>query len=245
MIVTITNQKGGTGKTTSAISIGSALNRLGKSVLLIDLDSQRDLTKCLGVIKSNTDNNINSVLLKSINIKDAIIKLESGLSVIRGSEKLADTQARLTDQTVLRDALKSIRNKYDYIIIDTQPSLSFLTIAAFLTSHQIWISFQPEWIGLTGIKDLKDTIEGLKQAFKIDPIIKVFVTMYDARKRLHGEAVELMRKHFDNVFNTYIRTNVALAEAPAGYQDIFTYDPKSHGAIDYLTLAKETIDEQN
>ncbi len=240
MIVTITNQKGGTGKTTSAISIGSALNMLKKSVLLIDMDSQRDLSKCLNII-DNTDININTVLTKRVAIKDCIIKLKSGLSVVRGSEKLADTQAAIKDYTVLREALKGIRNKYDYILIDTQPSLSTLTIAAFLTSHEIWVSFQPEWIALTGIDDLQQTINSLKDKYNINPTIRVIVNMFDTRKRLHGEAAELMKKHFDNVFNTYIRTNVSLAEAPANFQDIFTYDPKSHGAIDYLNLAKEVI----
>ncbi len=241
MIISIANQKGGQGKTTSAISIGSALTRLEKRVLLIDFDSQRDLSKCLGIMNSNIDNNINNVLLGNIKAKDAVIKLSSGLSLIPGSEKLADTQAKLSDYTILREALRGIVSRYDYIIIDNAPSLTSLTVMAFLTSHEIWLSFQPEWVAITGLQDIQKTIKILRNKFKIDPKIKVIVNMYDARKRLHQEAIDIIKQHF-KVFDTYIRTNVALAEAPANnFQDIFTYDPKSHGALDYMALAKEIL----
>ena len=245
LIITIANQKGGTGKTTSTLNVGSGLNKLNKKVLLIDMDSQRDLSKSLGILEENTENNINNVLTNNTNIKSTIIKFNNGLSIIPGSHKLTETQGKLTDYGLLKKALRDIKDMYDFIIIDTQPSLSILTILAMITSHEIWISFQPEWLALTGIKEIQATIESFKKRFKIDPIIRVIINMYDIRKRLHGEAVGLIKKHFNNIFDTYIRTNVSLAEAPAHNQDIFTYDPKSHGAEDYLKLSEEILRRAN
>ena len=241
MIITIANQKGGTGKTTSTLNIGSGLTKLKKKVLLIDLDGQRDLSKSLGIFEENTDKNINKVLTSNNSVTGNIIKLDNGLSIIPGSHKLTETQGKLKDYNVLKNALREIKDVYDYILIDTQPSLSVLTILAMVTSHEIWISFQPEWLALTGIKEIQQTIELLKKQFKIDPTVRVIINIYDKRKLLHREAVNLIKKHFDNIFNTYIRTNVALAEAPAHKQDIFSYDPKSHGAEDYFKLSKEIL----
>jgi len=241
MIVTIANQKGGQAKTTSAINIGTGLTRLNKKILLVDLDSQTDLSTSLGIAEENTDHTINDVIGKKANIKKAIIRLESGMSIIPASHKLTGTSMILKKSDVLKGLLKDIKNDYDFVIIDTQPSLSILTVNALMTSNEIWITFQPEYLAMTGIKDLLNTIELLKDKFGIDPEIRIIITMFDSRKLLHREAIESIRKHFKNIFKTMIRTNVSLAEAPSHSKDIFEYKPNSHGAIDYMNLCKEIL----
>ena len=241
MIITIANQKGGQAKTTSAINIGAGLTRLNKKILLIDLDSQTDLSTSLGITEENTDYTINDVIGKKVNIKKAIIKLDSGMNIIPASHKLTGTSMNLKKSDVLKESLKDIKNDYDFVIIDTQPSLSILTVNALATSNEIWITFQPEFLAMTGIKDLLNTIELLKDKFGIDPEIRIIITMYDSRKLLHKEAIESIRKHFKNIFKTMIRTNVSLAESPSHSKDIFEYKPNSHGALDYMNLCKEIL----
>jgi len=239
MIITIANQKGGTGKTSSAINIGAGLAKLGRSVLLLDLDPQIDLSESLGIPEGEAEYTTNDIINKKIDIDKAILELNNGLNVIPGSHNLTETIIKLKVNNRLKEVLKDIRNDYDYIILDTPPSLSILSVNAFITSHEIWISFQPEWLALTGIKDMMGTIELLKEKFDIDPTIRVIINMYDKRKLLHKEAVELIKKHFDNIFDINIRTNVSIAEAPGNHKTIFEYSPNSHGAIDYMKLCKE------
>ena len=243
MIITIANQKGGVGKTTSVLNIGTGLARFNKKILLIDLDSQTDLSTSLGIAEENTEYTINDVMGKKINIKKAIIKLDNGMSIIPASHRLTETSMNLKKSDVLKESLRDIKDNYDFVIIDTQPSLSILTVNALATSHEIWITFQPEFLAMTGIKDLLNTIEFLKDKFGIDPEIRIIITMYDSRKLLHKEAIESTKKHFKNVFKTMIRTNVSLAESPSHNLDIFNYSPNSHGAIDYMKLCKEIIKE--
>lgn len=242
MIITIANQKGGQAKTTSVINIGAGLTRLNKKILLIDLDSQTDLSTSLGV-EENTDYTINDVLNKKANIKKAIIKLDNGMSIIPASYRLTETSMNLKKSDILKESLRGIKDNYDFVIIDTQPSLSILTVNALATSHEIWITFQPEYLAMTGIKDLLNTIEYLRDKFGIDPKIRIIITMYDSRKLLHTEAIESIEKHFNNVFKTKIRTNVALAESPSHKLDIFNYSPNCHGSIDYMKLCKEILRE--
>lgn len=242
MIITVANQKGGQAKTTSAINIGAGLTRLNKKILLIDLDSQTDLSTSLGV-EENTDYTINDVLNKKANIKKAIIKLDNGMSIIPASYRLTETSMNLKKSDILKESLRGIKDNYDFVIIDTQPSLSILTVNALATSHEIWITFQPEYLAMTGIKDLLNTIEYLRDKFGIDPKIRIIITMYDSRKLLHTEAIESIEKHFNNVFKTKIRTNVALAESPSHKLDIFNYSPNCHGSIDYMKLCKEILRE--
>ena len=242
MIITIANQKGGVGKTTSVLNIGTGLARFNKKILLIDLDSQTDLSTSLGV-EENTDYTINDVINKKVNIKKAIIKLDSGMSIIPASHRLTETSMNLKKSDVLKESLRGIKDNYDFVIIDTQPSLSILTVNSLFASHEIWITFQPEYLAMTGIKDLLNTIKYLRDKFGIDPKIRIIITMYDSRKLLHTEAIESIEKHFNNVFKTKIRTNVALAESPSHKLDIFNYSPNCHGSIDYMKLCKEIIKE--
>jgi len=239
MIISIANQKGGTGKTSSVINIGAGLVQLGKSVLLTDLDPQIDLSESLGISEGQSEYTINDVINKKVDISKAIMEFDNGLNIIPGSHKLTETTMKLKVNNRLKEVLKDINNDYNYILIDTAPSLTILTVNSFVTSHEIWISFQPEWLATTGIKNILDTVRLLKDKLDIDPTIRVIVNMYDQRKLLHRESVELIKKHFDNVFSTMIRTNVSIAEAPGNHKNIFEYAPGSHGATDYMALCKE------
>jgi chromosome partitioning protein len=239
MIISIANQKGGTGKTSSVINIGAGLAQLGKNVLLIDLDPQIDLSESLGITEGQSEYTINDVINKKVDINKAIMNFDNGLNVIPGSHKLTETTIKLKVNNRLKEILKDINDDYNYILIDTAPSLTILTVNSFVTSHEIWISFQPEWLATTGIKNILDTVKLLKDKLNINPNIRVIVNMYDQRKLLHRESVGLIKKHFDNVFSTMIRTNVSVAEAPGNHKTIFDYDPNSHGAIDYMALCKE------
>lgn len=243
MIISIANQKGGVGKSTSVFNLGSALNREGKKVLLIDLDSQTDLSKSLG-ISENIEYTINDIF-KGKSIKNTIIKLENGLHVIPASKDLIGTQMKLKKGDMLSRALIDVKSRYEYIIIDTAPSMSILNINALIASQLIIIALEPEYLALTGLRDFLSTIKLLDDRFDVrSPVIKILITKYDQRKVLHQEASESIKKHFkDNLFKTKIRTCVKLAEAPSHFKDIFDYAPSSHASRDYEELSKEILKE--
>jgi len=242
MIISIANQKGGVAKTTTALNLGAGLNNEGYKTLLIDLDSQTDLTIGLGI--PETKYTINNVM-QGKDINKAIIKLENGLSIIPASQDLKSTQINLSKPDILLKALNSIKNKYDFIIIDTNPGMTILTVNALLTSNMILIPITPEYFALRGLKDFTETIEHLNTRFDITPAkIKILITNYDQRKLLHREAIELIEKHFKKeLLGVRIRTNVALAESVSHSKNIYDYQPASHGAEDHRALTKEIIKE--
>ena len=241
-VISITNQKGGTGKTTSVLNIGAGLAKKKKKILLLDIEPQADLTTSLGIEEEDIEYTSDDIINNRADIRDTIIKLNNGINIIPGSNKLTGTQINLTKVDIVKEALRDIKDEYDYILIDTQPSLGILTVNAIITSHVIIVAFQPEYLALTGIKSLTDIVDMLKDKYDIEPIIKILITMYDQRKKLHQEAIQSVKKHFKkDVFKTKIRTNVALAESVSHGKDIFDYNPKSHGAIDYITLCNEII----
>ena len=241
MIISIANQKGGVGKTTTALNLGSGLNREGSEVLLIDLDSQMDLSISLGL--PEVEYTIDYVM-KGKDIRKAIMKLEGEIHIIPASKDLKSTQITLNKTDVLSKALTNIKKEYDFIIIDTNPGMSILTINALIASDMIIIPIQAEYLALRGLKDFTETIEQLNEVYDIKPKIRVLITHFDTRKKLHVDAVEMVKQHFKKeLFKTMIRTNVALAEAPGFNKDIFRYDQNSHGAIDYSLLTKEIIKE--
>jgi len=240
-IITVCNQKGGTAKTSTALSLGAGLVISGKRVLLIDMDSQRDLSKSLGIIDKDLEYT-SDYIVNGKSIKKTIMKLENGIHIVPGSYKLTGSQIGLTKVDILKRAVWDINYFYDYLIIDTAPSLSILSVNAILVCNTIIICFVPEYLPFTGIKDLNDTINMLKDKYNINPRIKILITMYDQRKLLHKKAVESIRKHFKkDVFNTMIRTCVSIAEAPGYFKTIYDYSPDSHASQDYKALTKEIL----
>jgi chromosome partitioning protein len=240
-IIAISNHKGGVGKTTSAINIGSGLNSLGKKVLLIDLDPQANLSQSLGI--TEPERTIYGALRGLHGLEP--ISLLPGLDVVPSTLDLSGAEIELSGEAgrefILKDLLEPIKSNYHYILIDSPPSLGLLTINAFTASDQIFIPLQAQFLALQGLTKLVEVIEKIRK--RLNPGLKiggVFITQYDSRKVLNRDVVEAIKSHFPKeLFSTYIRDNVALAEAPSQGLDIFRYNPKSHGAEDYLSLCKE------
>jgi chromosome partitioning protein len=245
-VISISNHKGGVGKTTTAINIGAGLNKLGKRVLLIDLDAQANLSQSLGLIDNEERQNIYGAITGEYKITE-VIEIVKGLNVIPSTLDLSGAEIELSGEAgreyILREVIEPLKKDYDYIIIDTAPSLSLLTINSFVASDEILIPLQAQYLALQGLTKLLEVVTKIQRRLNKDlKVGGVIVTQYDNRKVLNRDVVETIREHFKSeVFKTMIRDNVALAEAPANQLDIFRYNPKSYGAEDYLALCKEII----
>jgi len=242
-IISIGNHKGGVGKTTSAVNIGAGLANSGKRVLLVDLDPQASLSQSLGVI--DPDNTIYDSLRGEKKLEP--IEIYPGLELIPSTLDLSGAEIELSSQVgreyILRDLLEDIKNSYDFIIIDCPPSLGLLTVNAFTASDEVYIPLQAQFLAMRGLTKLIEVIDQIKKRLNNKLTIGgVFITQYDQRKILNKNVVNTIDKHFNsNVFNTRIRDNVALAEAPTQGLDIFRYNPKCYGAEDYTALCKEIV----
>ena len=242
-VISISNHKGGVGKTTSAINIGAGLNRLGKKVLLIDLDPQANLSQSLGLI--NQDKNIYGAIRGEYKLQP--VEVLKGLSVVPSTLDLSGAEVELSGEAgreyILKELIDPIKKHYDYVIIDSPPSLGLLTINSFTASDEIYIPLQAQYLAIQGLTKLVEVIDKIKKRLnKSLKIGGVFITQYDSRKILNRDVVDTIKGHFKNdVFKTMIRDNVALAEAPTQGTDIFRYQAKSKGAEDYLALCKEII----
>ena len=240
-IIALSNHKGGVGKTTSTINIGAGLNKLGKKVLLIDLDPQANLSQSLGLI--DQERNIYGAIKGEY--KPQPIEIIKGLDVIPSTLDLSGAEVELSSEAgreyILRELIEPLRRSYDYILIDSPPSLGLLTINAFTASDEVLIPLQAQYLALQGMSKLIEIIEKIqKRLNKKLKIGGVFITQYDNRKVLNRDVAETIHKHFKNkIFLTVIRDNIALAEAPSQGLDIFRYQAKSYGAEDYLRLCKE------
>lgn len=245
-IIAIINQKGGTGKTTTAINLGSALSSLKKKVLLIDLDPQANLTYAFGI---NSPNGSMVEVLQGKETLQAILVKREGLFIAPSSISLADIEVSLVNkigrERVLKDHLKGIRD-YDYVFIDSPPSLSVLTINALNAAQEVLIPLEMEILSLQGLAQLLETINEVRQVLNKGLKVKgIIPSMYDARRRLSNEVLKETEKKFkENIFKTVIRENVKIAEAPSFAKSVLTYAPSSHGAEDYRALAKEFIKEE-
>jgi chromosome partitioning protein len=248
-VKSISNHKGGVGKTTSAINIGFGLNRLGNKILLIDLDPQANLTQSLG-IENNKDFNIYKAIKGEGSLAEAI-EVYPNLFVAPSTLDLSGAEVELSGEAgrefILKELIDQIKDNYDFILIDSPPSLGLLTINSFTASDEIYIPLQAQYLALQGLTKLNEVINKIKQ--RLNKGLKlggVFVTQYDNRKVLNKDVASAIEKHFegDIVFKTKIRDNIALAEAPAQGLDIFRYMPKSKGAEDYLELCKEIIKKE-
>jgi chromosome partitioning protein len=242
-IISISNHKGGVGKTTSAINIGAGLNLLKKKVLLIDLDPQANLTQSLGLI--NEPINIYGALKGEYKLQP--IEIIKGLDIIPSTLDLSGAEIELSSEPgreyILKELIEPLRASYDFIIIDSPPSLGLLTINSFTASDEILIPLQAQYLALQGLAKLVEVVEKIKGRLnKSLRVGGVFITQYDSRKVLNRDVVETIQAHFkDEVFKTKIRDNIALAEAPSQGLDIFRYSSKSYGAEDYLALSKEVL----
>lgn len=242
-VISISNHKGGVGKTTSTINIGFALNKKKKKVLLIDLDPQANLSQSLNIIDSQY--NIYGSLkgeykLTPVNIIKDVDIIPSILDLSGAEIEMSSEAGR---EYILKELIDEIKDKYDYIIIDSPPSLGLLTINAFTASDIILIPLQAHFLALQGLTKLFEVVDKIKKRLNKDlKIGGVFITQYDNRKVLNRDVFSTIKNHLDkDVFDTKIRENIALAEAPAQGLDIFRYNPESNGAIDYLNLSLEIL----
>lgn len=244
-IIAFINQKGGVGKTTCTMNIGAGLSKLGKKVLLIDLDPQAHLTYSLGIEAHTLQNTVYN-LLKGLRRAEEIILTRNGLDLIPSSLELSGAELELSSvagrEFLLKEALEGIQN-YDYILLDCPPSLGLLTLNALTTAGEVYIPLQTEFLALQGMSKLISTVDIVKKRLnKSIEITGIIATRFDNRKNLNKEVVEKIEKYFgDRLFKTLIRDNISLAEAPSYGQTIFEYKKNSYGAKDYLNLSHEII----
>jgi chromosome partitioning protein len=239
--IALVNQKGGVGKTTTAVNLSAALARLDRRVLLLDLDPQSNATVSLGLNPSQQQHTTYQLLDGAAPVP---MRLSPNFHLVPSSIDLSGAEVELASaigrETLLRDALSGLQG-YDFLILDCSPTLGLLTINALTTAEEVVIPLQCEFLALHGLSLLMRTIELVKK--RLNPALRiagVVPCMYDARKGLARDVVQEIEKHFgDTVFKSRIRANVRLAEAPSHGQSIFDYAPDSNGAEDYLALARE------
>lgn len=254
-IISLVNQKGGVGKTTTSINLSASLAVLNKKVLLIDLDPQGNTTTGVGINKADIERSIYDVLTDKCQISDAIIRTRyKGLYVLPATINLAgldieliekgQTDPGFTKASQLKKHLDEIKDKFDYIIIDCPPSLGLITTNALTASNSVIIPVQCEFFALEGIMQLLNTIMLAQKSLNPNLEIEgVLLTMLDSRTNLGIEVVDDIRKFFkEKVYNTIIPRLIRLTEAPSHGEPIIAYDPKSRGSAAYLNLAKEVIE---
>ena len=247
-IISVANQKGGVGKTTTTVNLAASLGVLEKKVLLIDADPQANATSSLGLNNEDFDINIYQVFEQISDVKKSIIKTDSpNLFIIPSHIDLVAVEIELVDkpnrEMMLKNALNKISDEFDYILIDCPPSLGLITLNALSASNSIIIPIQCEYFALEGLGKLLNTIKSIQKIHNnLLEIEGMLLTMYDSRLRLSKQVVEEVKKHFYNmVFNTIISRNVRLGEAPSYGETIINYDASSKGANNYLKFAEELI----
>jgi chromosome partitioning protein len=247
-IIAIANQKGGVGKTTTAINLSSSLASLGKKILALDMDPQGNMTSGLSVNKNEVENSIYDLIIGNAGIEDCICKdVFENLDVLPSNINLSAAEIELigveNKEYIIKSEVEKVKNNYDFIIIDCPPALSMLTINAMTTADAVLVPIQCEYYALEGLSQLIHTIELVKERLNaLLEIEGVVFTMYDARTNLSLQVVENVKDNLNqNIYKTIIPRNIRLAEAPSYGMPINLYDPKSAGAESYMLLAEEVI----
>lgn len=246
----IVNQKGGVGKSTTAINLGAALAEEGLKVLIVDIDPQGNASSGLGIDKTEVEYSIYDLLLEGVDFSDVIISVnESKLDIIPANIDLAGAEIELVSQisreSRLDKALKGDTDIYDYILIDCPPSLGLLTLNALTAADGVIVPIQCEYYALEGLGQLLETIKlvqnNLNSRLKLEGVL---LTMYDSRTNLSDQVADEVKKHFsDEIYQTVIPRNVRLSEAPSFGQSIISYDNRSSGAKAYRKLAQEVLED--
>lgn len=245
-IISFANQKGGVGKTTSAVNVASSLGILGYKVLLVDLDPQGNATSGVGISKKALKSTINDVLLGDMTAEEAVLTTEyTNLSVIPANIALAGAEYNLYQEggseKIMKEALAPLKEVYDYIIIDCPPSLSMLTVNSLVASDGVVIPMQCEFYALEGLSQLTVTINKIKANYNNSlNITGILITMFNNRLLLSQQVIGELKKHYsDKLFETKISRNVKVSEAPGFGMPVYYHDKRSKGAAEYLSVAKE------
>jgi chromosome partitioning protein len=250
-IIAVTNQKGGVGKTTTTINLGASLAANDLRVLIVDSDPQGNATTGLGIEKGPETRTLYDALLQGVPLKEVIVKTNcEGLEIVPADKNLVAANLELVHvpqrEYKMTEILATVRDNYDYILIDCPPALDLLTLNALVAADSVLVPIQCEFFALEGISQLIDTVEKIREGFSRQLLMEgILLTMYDDRTNLARQVADDLREFFsDEVFKTVIPRSIRLAEAPSYGKPILMYDPRSRAAESYIKLAKEILENE-